>query len=108
MTALVLWLSLLFVASVLPVSGPETGFPVDKAEHFVGYGVTALLFFRYFSRNHHENAFWYAVAASSAFGALMEVVQAFIPYRQFSFADMIANTAGALAVSASLRWWGHT
>ncbi len=105
---LMLWLTALFAASVLPVSGLSIHMeiPADKVEHFIAYGITALLFFRYFSTRQSYHAFWLAIFAASAFGIAMEVVQAFIPYREFSFGDMAANTTGALVFSL-VYWLGR-
>jgi len=103
---LLLWLAALFAASVLPVSGPKTELPADKIEHFIAYGITAILFFRHFVTRRTLHAFWLSVIVSSAFGASMEVVQSLVPYREFSFGDMAANAAGALVFS-SVYWYGR-
>jgi len=100
-----IWLSALFAVSVLPVSGPRTELPADKIAHFIAYGITALLFFRHFVMRRHRNAFWLSVFAAAAFGVSMEVVQSFVPYRQFSFGDMVANASGALVSSVGYWLW---
>ena len=102
---LLIWLSVLFAASVLPVKGPVTELPVDKAEHFLAYGITAALFFRHFAGKYGERAFWISAISASLYGACLEVVQAFVPYRQFSVADMLANAAGALVFSIIVHYW---
>ena len=99
--ALVVYLAILFIVSVIPVSGPKTTLPVDKAEHFAAYGLAAVLFVRYFSKRHYRYVFWYAVLAASAYGLLLEGVQDFVPYRKFSLADAGANMAGALIIGAA-------
>jgi VanZ family protein len=95
----------LFAASVAPVKGPVTNLPVDKAEHFLAYGITAALFFRHFAVKYGERAFWISAAAASVYGACLEIVQAFVPYRQFSLADMLANAAGAFVFSTAAHFW---
>jgi VanZ family protein len=102
---LIIWLSALFAVSVLPVSGPTTELPADKIEHFVAYGITALLFFRHFVTRQYRRTFRLSVIAASAFGAAMEVVQSFVPYRQCSFGDMAANASGALVFSVIYWLW---
>jgi len=102
---LMIWLSALFAVSVLPVSGPTTELPADKIEHFIAYGITAVLFFRHFVMRQYRSSFWPSVIAASAFGAAMEVIQSFIPYRQFSFGDMAANASGALVFSVIYWLW---
>jgi VanZ family protein len=94
-----IWFFLVLVVSVLPASGPKTGFQLDKIAHFVLYGVTSVLLFRYLARKtNSRNAFYKAVALASIYGAAMEVMQYFLPYRSFSIGDMAANTAGAFLV----------
>ena len=94
------WLVLLLVVSLVPVSGPETDLPADKAEHFIAYGITAVLFCRYFMTRVRKNrVFIFSAICASLYGALMEGFQAFTPYRQFSFGDMASNTAGAVVFS---------
>jgi len=102
---LLIWLAVLFAASVIPFEGLKTELPADKAEHFVAYGITAVLFFRHFASRNDNNAFRLSVAYATAYGILLEVVQAFISYRQFSFADMLANAAGAIVFSVVYRLW---
>ena len=96
MFLLTVWFSLILIASVMPVTGVDTGLPEDKIAHFVMYGVTAILLFRFFERRTTLNrASYMAVAIAAFYGAAMEVVQYFLPYRSFSAGDMAANTAGA-------------
>ena len=88
--------------------GPETDLPADKAEHFIAYGITAVLFFRFFiTRVRRNRVFIISAVCASLYGALIEVLQAFTPYRHFSFGDMAANTAGAvvfgLAYAAKMK-----
>jgi VanZ family protein len=91
-----LWFSMLLIVSVLPASGPETDLPLDKIAHFILYGLTSTLLFRHFiKRTTGRSAFYKSVALAAIFGAVMEVVQYFLPYRSFSFGDIAANAAGA-------------
>jgi len=91
-----LWFLMILVVSVMPASGPETDLPADKVAHFVLYGLTAILLFRYFIRKTTGRiAFYKAVALASIYGAAMEVVQYLLPYRSFSLGDIAANAAGA-------------
>jgi VanZ family protein len=94
-----LWFFLLLVVSVMPVSGPDTDLPADKIVHFLLYGLTSILLFRYLTKKTNgSGAFYKAVAISSIYGAAMEVVQYFLPYRSFSIGDIAANAAGAFLV----------
>jgi VanZ family protein len=96
MIVLVLWFFIVLVLSVIPASGPKTDLPADKIAHFVLYGFSAILLFRYLIRKtDSRSAFYKAVAFATIYGAAMEVVQYFLPYRSFSLGDMAANAAGA-------------
>jgi VanZ family protein len=96
MTILGIWFFTVLVLSVIPVSGPEIDLPLDKIVHFVLYGLTSILLFRHFIRKtDSRSAFYKAIALASIYGAAMEVVQYFLPYRSFSLGDMAANAAGA-------------
>jgi VanZ family protein len=96
MILLLIWYFLILVVSVMPFSGPKTDLPLDKVVHFILYGLTSILLFRYFIRQtNSRSAFIKAVALASIYGAAMEVVQYFLPHRSFSLGDMAANAAGA-------------
>jgi len=91
-----IWFFMVLVLSVVPASGPKTDLPLDKIVHFVLYGLTSILLFRHFMRKtDRRKAFYKAVVLASIYGAAMEVVQYFLPYRSFSLGDMAANAAGA-------------
>jgi VanZ family protein len=91
-----LWFLLIFILSVIPVSGPETGMPEDKFAHLIMYGLTSMLLFRYLAgKESTKRAFYISVALSALYGAVMEAVQHFLPHRSFSFLDMTANILGA-------------
>jgi VanZ family protein len=100
------WLVFLLVLSFLPVKGPETDLPADKVGHFIAYGITAVLFCRYFmARVGPARAVVFSVVSASCYGALIEIFQGLTPYRQFSFADMAANTAGAVVFGLAYAAW---
>jgi VanZ family protein len=103
--ALVAWVSL---------APPETFKDVPKVVlrhsallHFLIYGVLVLLA-RWAVASHWSvrPAFLVVVAGASAYGALMEVLQgALVQYhRTFEFADIVANTLGALCFWWLSRW----
>ena len=98
MVFLTLWFGFILIISVMPVSGPKTDLPTDKIVHFVLYGMTSIFLFRYFIKKATPGrVFFTAVALASVYGAAMEVLQYFLPYRSFSLADMAANTLGAFS-----------
>ena len=98
MVFLALWFGFILIGSVMPASGPKTDLPVDKIVHFILYGMTSIFLFRHFVNKETVNrAFYMSVAIVSLYGAAMEVVQYFLPYRSFSLGDMAANILGAFS-----------
>ena len=94
---LAVWMIFLLVVSLVPISAPKTRLPADKIEHFIAYGMTAILLFRHLAaRGRTTRIFFVSVLIASVYGALLEVLQGLTPYRQFSIGDMVANTAGAV------------
>lgn len=98
MTSFILWLVIVLTLSVMPV--PEIGIsssvPIDKIVHCVLYGVSAILLYRILkTRYSPKRSALYSIMVSAFYGALLEGVQFFVPYRSFSGADMAANTLGA-------------
>jgi len=94
---LVIWLIFLLVVSLAPISGPKTRLPADKIEHFIAYGITAVLVMRHvISRGRKARLVISSIFMASLYGALLEVLQGLTPYRQPSLGDVLANTAGAV------------
>jgi VanZ family protein len=90
-----------FVMAVLPHPPQVPGEPNDKVEHVVAFATLAILA----SFAYPRAALVRLLASLSAFGALIEVVQA-IPalQRDSDVKDWIADTA-AVAVVLGLVWW---
>jgi VanZ family protein len=94
---LAVWLLFLLIVSLIPVPGFKTHLPADKLEHFIAYGITAVLVMRHFiSRGRKARLVILSVLIASLYGALLEVLQGLTPYRQPSLGDVLANTAGAV------------
>jgi VanZ family protein len=109
----VAYASLIFYLSSLP--HPEEDLPKflfekigDKLLHLIEYSVLAILCYRAFRRaagpRVTQQAVMFAILAASFYGMTDEVHQAFVPLRESSWLDWIADTAGAVigAVGASL------
>lgn len=82
----------------MPMSGPsiENG---DKIQHFIGYGVLALL----------AQLIWRVPIkvwlGATLMGVAVEFAQALTPYRSFDTKDMLANSLGAIGgVMIALAW----
>lgn len=104
---LVVWLCLLAALSLAPLDAPKGVEHQDTFGHAIAYGITAVLFFRQFrSRGTHRFIWAVSVCAAFLYGVIMEVMQSFTPSREFSYADMAANAAGAAAAAVIFgrRW----
>ncbi len=103
-----LWAGYVLVASTVdpPTAGVPTTGPLglvgfDKWLHALSYGAMAgLVAYAVLARD--ARAVVLAVAAAVAFGAGVEVIQDFLPYRAFDVDDMLANAVGA--VLGGLGW----
>jgi len=87
-------------------SRPEVGvaqffYGQDKVMHFFAYGVHAFLCMAALSdkvlllKLFH---YFLALAFSVSYGIFNEIYQYFIPEREFSFGDMLANSLGIIAL----------
>src|SRR5688572_29884762 len=108
----VAYTSLIFYLSSLP--HPEDTLPNflfeqlgAKLLHAAEYAVLAFLCYRAFLHaagpRAASNALILAIGAASLFGMTDEVHQAFVPSRESSWSDWIADTAGAVVGAAGLH-----
>ena len=90
---------------------PEVGFmPTDKLLHAATFAGLAFLLMRSaryaLPRTAQHKQLLLGALGSSALGALLEVCQAFVPYRSADPLDWLADTVGAgLLVAALWAWW---
>ncbi len=104
------WLPVLGYASVIfylsSLPHPEEEVPKflfekfsDKLLHFLEYAVLAVLCYRAFSfasgPRMSQHAVLLAVLSASLYGITDEIHQVFIPFRESSVVDWLADTAGA-------------
>ena len=100
------WAALVVVWAVIPgrVLPGKVVPGLDKIAHFAFYAVLALLAQRAVRRSRLTS--WAAVTVSCGLlGAMLELVQHFLPGRSMSIADMLANLAGAAVGSAAYILW---
>ena len=99
-----LYAALIFYFSSLPY--PEDKLPdfvlkkvSDKLLHLVEYGVLGVCCYRAFrwaaGATSARYAVVFAIMASSFFGMTDEIHQAFVPFRESSWLDWVADTVGA-------------
>ena len=86
--------------SLLPEAPPFPHF--DKVAHFAEYGGLGLLLARAIGMTFGRFAVGAAILFAVSYGALDEVHQAFVPGRQPSLLDVLADLAGA--TSGALLW----
>ncbi len=109
--------ALLFVGSVMPVSagslpdvvpvlgddaaadepGTGTEIPVFAVFHVIGYAVLAFALAYWQVESKRSRVLFYVgiFVVTVAYGAAIELIQGTIPYRQFSYWDMVLNAIGA-------------
>lgn len=83
----ILLLSLVFLFGVLPVSPPSTGFPIDKLFHGIAF---------FWIGFYAPNRKWKGLGGLLAAGMLLEVLQSFLPYRSFEWADFVSDSVGII------------
>lgn len=109
--AAVLWAILLILLSAAPAKSlPKVSLwtdliGVDKLAHALVYGVFTVLLYLPFRKSVINAGFW-SVFVATAFGGLMELLQATLSTgRAYDLADMLANFVGAvIAYFASYYW----
>lgn len=118
MKTLLLWLIMVAVVSLMPISDSTPDIPyADTVFHAIMYAITAALIFNVMvteassgmkavlARMGGVAAVWLAVALASSYGLLMEGAQdTFTAARQFSPGDAAANAAGASAWAVYVLW----
>ncbi len=78
--------------SLQPGGGSFIG-PYDKVAHFITYGIFAVLAHRMNLSGRH---YIYVCIGIVAYSGLLEVAQSFVPGREMSVLDLLANASGVL------------
>lgn len=79
--------------SVATLEQPAISTGWDKANHFIAFFVLLALF----DYAHATLSLWkYQLPLLTAYGLLIEIVQLYLPYRMFSFADVAADVLGLI------------
>jgi len=84
-------------ASLQPGGGSFIG-SYDKLAHFLTYGFFAILAHRLTLSGRH---YWYLCIGIVTYSGLLEVAQSYVPGREMSALDLLANASG-LALGALL------
>lgn len=107
---LIIWVIIMMILSSIPGSGIPTPsvVPIDKIAHFTEYLVFATLLGRYlyFKKNRTVIATLLIVFIISViYSILDELHQLYIPYRDCSYQDLIADIFGVLSGLVAFRFW---
>jgi VanZ family protein len=98
-TWLALWVvisGLVSVLYLLPYGGPPSVAQIDKLAHLAAFAAIGIATWPATQRS---RAFGQILLVSAALAIGLECLQTFVPGRDFSFFDLLANTAG-LAIGA--------
>ena len=101
----ILYCLALFIQSSFPASESLPAFPQsDKLMHTGAYALLGFLFLRAFQTTRFAwTAAWLMLVSAlsaSTYGVSDELHQYFVPTREFSFGDMLANTLGSFIGAA--------
>jgi VanZ family protein len=102
----VLWVSLILVGTSWPAIsvGPDTPAGLDKVVHFTMYAVLGALVLRATRSYRRARTQVLVLLVLSAFGAIDEYHQEFIPRRSASVLDWVADSLGALTGVLAVRF----
>jgi VanZ family protein len=93
----------------LSLKSPSGGVHVqlnDKVGHFIGYGILSLNTFLVFGfRSRWRTTF--IVLFLIGWGVLMEWLQGFVPGREVSGLDIVANSIGVAIGTTVSFWWNR-
>ncbi|MBR2200596.1 MAG: VanZ family protein [Bacteroidales bacterium] len=98
----IIWALIMLLATTMKPGDemPKIEIPyMDKIVHFGIFGVLGFLI-----TYEKRRADLLTLALCAAFGAAIEVIQSFLPWRSFEWADMLADTLGALAGLLVGKW----
>lgn len=97
----ILWSVIILILTLIPGNAvPEVGiFQFDKLVHFFIFGMLMLLSSYGLKKvldlkSKPVNYLMLTTLYSVSFGIMIEILQRFVPGRNFSYADIIANTIG--------------
>ena len=98
------WVGTILFLSLVPVPQVDAPNNIDKVVHFLMYFLTSLVFYLTFHKK-FLNVVINALIFSVLLGTFIEILQHFVPYRGFSFGDILANCFGALCGSFSISFF---
>ncbi len=104
----VLWAGVIFTLSSFP-SLPSPPTVSDKHSHMAVYGLLAALIVRALAGGRLSGVTWraagLAIGLATVYGVTDELHQGFVPGREPSVLDVVADAAGAALAAVALRAW---
>ena len=99
---LILYCLLIFIQSANPSPEQIPSIPfVDKVLHFTAYAIMGILFYRAYQtlriKDNIQLLMLLSVVSASLYGISDEIHQSFVPFREASVGDVIADTIGAFS-----------
>lgn len=95
---------IVFIVSVIPVDPRVAPGQLDKAAHLCEYLLLAWLLVQVFRGVSQPRKLWVSWFFATAYGALIEMVQAYVPWRSADWMDGWVNAAGA-ALGVLVACW---
>lgn len=89
------WAVCIFVASVIPVAPKLVPGRLDTVVHLCEYLLLAWLLAQALRASAQRRLAVIAWGWATAYGAILEMVQAFVPWRSAEISDALANALGA-------------
>ncbi len=103
--AYIIYIVLLILVSLIPSNGHISFWHIDKIGHFIAYaGMAVLAMLNFDSKVPRMTAIGFGILL----GGILEWGQSFVPGREMSLIDEIANTLGLLAGIFIYRVWGES
>jgi VanZ family protein len=104
-TAYIIYILLLILVSLVPGNGHSSPWHIDKIGHFMAYAGMAVLTMVNFNSRVPRMA---GIGFGVLLGGFLEWGQSFVPGRDMSMLDEIANTLGLLAGIFIYHVWGES
>ena len=110
---LIIYCLAIYIQSDFPASEHIPSFELsDKLIHFLAYAVMGVLFYRAYQtlriKDNLRLLILISIVSASLYGISDEIHQYYVPYRDASIFDAIANMLGAICgVYLYNRWVGH-
>lgn len=98
----IIWAIIMLLSTTMKSGDDMPKIDVPYADKIVHFGIFGVLGFLISYEKRRADLTTLLICA--LYGAAIEVIQLFLPWRSFEWADMIADTLGALAGILTAKW----